>query len=102
MAQVLLFAAMCVLAPVTILVIVRMLVDRQNQRVLASRADRSLQAMLHAGDFLGELARDASVSEDLRRRAESLARDYPNGDQLRIFAERLLGDLRRSAPQQLP
>lgn len=89
-------AAMIVLAPLTLTVTVWFLVQRQNQRVLADRADRSLQAMLHAGDFLSALAQDVSVPEKQRRRAQDLARDYPSGDQLRVFAERLLDDLRRA------
>lgn len=95
-AEIVLFAAMIVLAPLTLAVIVWLLVQRQNQRVLADRADRSLQAMLHAGDFLRALAQDASVPEEQRRRAQDLARDHPSGDQLRVFAERLLDDLRRA------
>lgn len=92
-------AAMIVLAPLTLTVIVWFLVQRQNQRVLARRADRSLQAMLRAGGFLSALAQDVSVPEEQRRLAQDLARDYPSGDQLRVFAERLLDDLRR-APRQ--
>ena len=94
--EVFLLAAMIALAPLTLAVIVWCLVQLQNQRVLADRADRSLQALLHAGNFLSALAQDASVPEEQRRRAQDLARDYPSGDQLRVFAERLLDDLRRA------
>lgn len=97
--NVLLFTVLCVLAPLTLLLIVWILVQQQNQRVLADRADRSLQAMLHAGGFLTELARDAAVPEEHRKRAANLARDYPSGDQLTVFAERLLDDLRQSTRQ---
>lgn len=99
--EVLLFASMCVLAPLTLSAIVWILVWRQNQRVLADRADRRLQAMLHTSGFLSDLARDDSVPEAHRSRAASLARNYPSGDQLRVFAERLLDDLRRSTKQPL-
>ncbi|MGY0635132.1 BPSL0761 family protein [Luteimonas sp. A478] len=99
MTELALLAAMIIFAPLTLTVIVWFLVHRQNQRVLADRADRSLQAMLHAGSFLSALAEDASVPEVQRRRAQNLARDYPSGDQLRVFAESLLDDLRRGTRQ---
>lgn len=98
--EVILLAAMIILAALTVAVIVWFLVQRQNQRVLADGADESLQAMLHAGNFLSALAKDASVPEAQRRRAESLARDYPSGDPLRVIAERLLSELRRSTQQR--
>lgn len=99
-ADVMFFAAMVILAPLTLSVFVWLLVQRQNRRVLADRADRGLQAMLDAGSFLSALAKDASVPEAQRRRAESLARDYPSGDQLRVFAERLMDEFRHSNRQQ--
>lgn len=98
--EVVLFAAMVVVAPLILFVIVAFLAHRQNQRVLAAQADRALQAMLQAGDFLEGLGQQASLPEEVRGRAEDLARDYPKGDQLRIFAKSLLAGLRR-APRRL-
>lgn len=93
--EVVFFAAMLVLAPLILLVAVAFLVHRQNQRVLAAQADRALQAMLQAGDFLEGLGQQSSLPEQVRGRAADLARDYPKGDQLHVFAKRLLADLRR-------
>lgn len=69
-------------------------VHRQNQRVLANRADEKLQARLQGRGFLRVLAQDVTVPEIHRRRAQALARDYPSGDQLHVFVERLADDLR--------
>lgn len=90
-------ATAAVAAPSLLTVIVMMLVHRQNRRVLAQHADRRLQAMLRAGDFLDELAKDQSVPLAQRSRAKELGRHYPEGDQLRVFARALLRDLRSSA-----
>lgn len=95
MTEVMLLAITMVLAPLLLLLVVALFAHRQNQRVVAMRSDRALQAMLDASSFLEGLAQDASVPEALRRRAETLAQDYPRGDQLRVFANRFLGDLRR-------
>lgn len=91
----LLWAAMMVAAPAVLTLIVVLLVYRQNGRVLANQADQRLQAMLRTRDFLDALAQDASMPEGQRRRAQALARDYPSGDQLRVFAEHLADNLRR-------
>lgn len=69
------------------------LVHRQNQRFLARQADRRLQSMLQAGDFLRKLSKDHTVPQELRARAGTLGEHYPTGDQLRVFAESLLDDL---------
>ena len=97
--EVVLFATMAILAPLILFGIVAFLAHKQKQRVLAARADAALQAMLQAGEFLDVLAVNASLPEDLRRRAEALSRDYPKGDQLRIFAETLLTQLKRGTRQ---
>lgn len=96
-AELALFTAAMVLAPLALAAVVAFLVRRQNQRVLAQHADKGLQAMLHAGAFLESLARDPTLPADKRSRAQQLARDYPSGVQLQVFAESLLSDLRRAS-----
>lgn len=95
-----LVAATLVMAPLLLAAVVAFLVHRQNQRVLADQADTALQAILQAGDFLDMLARDPSLPEAQRRRAQDLARDYPSGPQLKVFADGLLTDLRRTSSQR--
>ncbi|MGY0635123.1 hypothetical protein [Luteimonas sp. A478] len=87
---------MFVLAPLTLTVIVAFLVHSQNQRVLAWQADKALQAMQQAGDVLDGMAQEVALPENQHRRAKVLAREYPRGHQLRVFAESLLADLRRA------
>jgi len=98
-AELALVAATVALAPLALAAVVAIAVHRQNQRVLADRADTALQAMLQAGDFLDSLARDPALSEDHRRRAHDLARNYPRGPRLKAFADALLTDLRRASGQ---
>lgn len=98
-AELALVAATVALAPLALAAVVAIAVHRQNQRVLADRADTALQAMLEAGDFLDIVARDPGLSDDHRRRAHDLARNYPSGPQLEVFAEALLTDLRRASRQ---
>lgn len=76
------------------------LVHRQNRGFLARHADRRLQSMLHAGDFLRKLSKDQSVPPEVRAQAEAMAEHYPTGDQLRVFAESLLDDLDRAASRR--
>lgn len=99
LAELALVAATMVLAPLALAAALAFLVHRQNQRVLADQADAALQAMLQTGGFLDMLARDPALPEDQRRRAQDLARDYPSGPQLQVFAEALLTDLRRASSQ---
>lgn len=84
-------------APMLLAVIVYVWAQRQNRRVLAERADERLQAMLQVGKFLGALAQDESVPQGVRKGAARLARQYPAGDQLEVFARWLLADLDRTA-----
>lgn len=73
--------------------VLKVLVDRQNRQVLRDRADTRLQAILQAGGFLQRLADDPSIPEPQREAARRLAQDYPEADQLRVFARRLLEQL---------
>lgn len=91
--QVLLFSAVMVAGTGSLAGAVIYLVHRQNQRFLARKADRRLQSMLQAGDFLRKLSKDHSVPQELRAQAGTMAEHYPTGDQLRVFAESLLDDL---------
>lgn len=100
--DILIVAAVAVAAPVLLTVRVTILVRRQNRRVLAQQEKSRLQAMLQAGDFLDELAKDQSVPLARRSRAEELGRHYPAGDQLRVFAEALLRDLEQPSRQPSP
>ncbi|MGY0635136.1 BPSL0761 family protein [Luteimonas sp. A478] len=92
----LVFAGVFIGGVALLAVIVAAWAFRQNRRVLADQADERVQSMLEAGEFLGELVKDDSVPESWRSRAEQLAKSYPQGDQLAVFAETLARDLRRS------
>lgn len=98
--QVLFFSLVIVVGAGSLAGAVMYLVHRQNQRFLARQADRRLQSMLHAGDFLRKLANDQSVPQELRARAGVVAEHYPTGDQLRAFAENLLDALDRATTRR--
>lgn len=91
--QVLLLALVIVVGTGLLAGTVMYLVHRQNQHFLARQADRRLQSMLQAGDFLRKLSKDHAVPQELRAQAGTMVEHYPTGDQLRMFAERLLDDL---------
>lgn len=93
--EVVLLAATIIISVALTGLVLKALVERQNRRTVSDRADARLQAMLLAGDLLQELANDPSVPAPQRQKAARLADDYPQSDQLRVFANHLAAELNR-------